>query len=67
MTADHDQRLTLALSRLQADYPGWCFAVRHGYSGPRVEAYRPQVPDTGLYAVITDDPDELRRELDHAA
>lgn len=67
MPADHDQMsLWLTLSRLERDYPGWCFAVRHGYGGPRVEAYRPHA-DSGLYAVITDDPAELRRELDHAA
>lgn len=65
MPADHDQ-MSLMLCGLQHDYPGWCFAVRHCYDGPRLGAYRPQVPDSGLYALITADPAEMRRELDNA-
>ena len=52
--------------KLQADYPGWRFAVRHRSDGSRLEACRTQAT-TGLYAVITADPAELRRELDNAA
>jgi hypothetical protein len=67
MTADHDQvSLSLMLSGLERDYPDWCFAIRHRYDGPRLEAYRPQA-SSGLYAMITADPAELRRELDDAA
>jgi hypothetical protein len=66
MTADHDQvSLSLMLGRLQTDYPGWCFAVRYHHGRPRLEAYRPQASG-GLYAMITADPAELRRELDNA-
>jgi hypothetical protein len=66
MTADHDQvSLSRTLGRLERDYPGWCFAIRHRYDGPHLEAYRPQA-GSGLYALITADPAELRRELDHA-
>ena len=54
------------LRGLQADYPHWHFAIRPGYGGPRLEAHRPH-PTTGLYAVITADPVELRQELDNAA
>lgn len=54
------------LRDLQADYPHWHFAIRPGYGGPRLEAHRPH-PTTGLYAVITADPAELRQELDNAA
>jgi len=53
------------VSELEADYPQWRFAVRPGYGGPRVEAHRPHAP-SGLYALITADPGELRRELDSA-
>jgi hypothetical protein len=51
------------VSDLEADYPQWCFAIRPGYGGSRVEAYRPHTT-SGLYALITADPAELRRELD---
>jgi hypothetical protein len=54
------------LCELQADYPQWHFAIRQGYGGPRLEAHRPH-PTSGLYAVITADPAELRHELDSAA
>ena len=54
------------LGKLQADYPGWCFTVRHRFDGSRLEACRTQAT-SGLYAVITADPAELRRELDNAA
>lgn len=51
------------LSSLATDYPDWRFAVTRGSGGPRLEGYRPGCP-AGLYAVITVDPAELRRELD---
>lgn len=54
------------LRGLQVDYPNWHFAIRPGYGGPRLEAHRPH-PTSGLYAVITADPVELRQELDNAA
>ena len=53
------------VSELEADFPQWRFAIRPGYGGPRVEAHRPQAT-SGLYALITADPAELRRELDNA-
>lgn len=66
MTADRDPApLSSVLGGLQADYPEWCFAIRHCYAGLRLEAYRPHSPG-GLYAMITADPAELRRELDSA-
>ena len=57
--------LSALVSELQADYPGWCIAVRHHHGGSRLEACREQAA-SGLYAVITADPAELRRELDRA-
>jgi hypothetical protein len=57
--------LRALVSELQADYPGWCFAVQHRFDGSRLEACRPQATN-GLYAIITADPAELRRELDNA-
>ena len=65
MTGRDPALLGALLSKLQADYPGWCFAVRHRFDGSRLEACRAQAT-TGLYAVITADPAELRRELDNA-
>ena len=66
MTGCDPGPLHALVSELQADYPGWCFAVRHRFDGSRLEACRPQATG-GLYAVITADPAELRRELDNAA
>jgi hypothetical protein len=60
-----DWRLHAVVSELEADYPQWRFAVRPGYGGPRVEAHRPH-STSGLYALITADTAELRRELDDA-
>jgi hypothetical protein len=59
------QPLHAVVSELEADYPQWRFAIRQGYGGQRVEAHRPQ-STSGLYALITADPAELRRELDNA-
>jgi hypothetical protein len=58
--------LRALVSELQADYPGWNFAIRHHLNGSRLEACRTQAT-SGLYAVITADLDELRRELENAA
>ena len=64
MTADRDMApLSSVLCGLQADYPEWCFALRRCCDGLRLEAYRPH-SSGGLYAMITADPAELRRELD---
>jgi len=57
--------LHVVVSELEADYPQWRFAIRPGYGGPRLEAHRPHSTG-GLYALITADPAELRRELDDA-
>ena len=66
MTAERDQaQLASVLGGLQADYPEWCFIIRHCYDGLRLEAYRPH-SSGGLYAMITADPAELRQELDSA-
>ena len=54
-----------ALVQLESAFPAFSFAIRKGWDGPRFEAWR----DTtlgGLYAIITDDPGELWRELDTA-
>jgi len=58
--------LHVVVSELEADYPQWRFAIKPGYGGPRLEAHRPHGTG-GLYALITADPAELRRELDNAA
>jgi hypothetical protein len=66
VTADQPKHpLHAVVSELEADYPQWRFAIRQGYGGPRVEAHRPH-STSGLYALITADPAELRLELDNA-
>lgn len=54
--------LYAAIGPLHAEFPGWCFGIRPGHDGPRLEGYRSGCP-AGLYAVITADPAEMRREL----
>lgn len=62
----HDDALHGLVRQLRAAYPGWNFAVRSCHGGPRLEAYRAASAD-GLYAVVTDNVAELRRELDNAS
>jgi hypothetical protein len=66
MTIDDQLSLPRIMVRLQHDFPDWHFTVFHRYDGPRLEAYRPHA-ESGLYALITDDAAELRRELDDYA
>ncbi len=54
-----------AVSRLESAFPAFSFAVSRGWRGLRFEAWRDSGTD-GLYAVITDDPRELWRELEMA-
>jgi hypothetical protein len=58
--------LRAVVMELRADYPEWCFAVSQRFDGPRLEARRMH-SSSGLYALITADPAELRRELDSAS
>jgi hypothetical protein len=53
------------LARLEAAFPAFSFAICRGRRGPRFEAWRDTTLN-GLYAIITDDPCELWRELDKA-
>lgn len=50
------------LARLQSAFPAFSFAICKGWDGPRIEAWR-YASRSGLYAIITDDPSELWREL----
>jgi hypothetical protein len=53
------------LARFESTFPAFSFMICMGWDGPRIEAWR----DTnlgGLYAIITDDPGELWRELNLA-
>jgi hypothetical protein len=54
------------LTRLESAFPAFSFAIRRGWHGPRFEAWR-DTTRSGLYAIITDDPDELWRELEMTA
>jgi hypothetical protein len=62
VTGPDTSALYAALGPLHAEFPGWCFGIRPCRDGPRLEGYRPSHP-AGLYAVITADPAEMRREL----
>lgn len=53
------------LARLESAFPGFSFAIRKGWDGPRFEAWRDTI-QSGLYAIITHDPCELLRELNMA-
>ena len=53
------------LTRFESAFPTFSFMISTGWDGPRIEAWRDTTP-SGLYAIITDDPDELLRELNMA-
>jgi hypothetical protein len=53
------------LARLESAFPAFSFAICRGWGGPRFEAWR-DTTRSGLYAIITDDPRELWRELEMA-
>ena len=53
------------LARLESEFPAFSFAICRGRRGPSFEAWR-DTTRSGLYAIITNDPDELWRELDMA-
>jgi hypothetical protein len=53
------------LVRLESAFPAFSFTICSGWGGPRIEAWR-DTSLSGLYAIITDNPRELWRELDMA-
>jgi hypothetical protein len=53
------------LARFRSAFPTFSFMICGGWDGPRFEAWR-DTNLSGLYAIITDDPDELLRELNMA-
>jgi hypothetical protein len=53
------------LARLQSAFPAFSFTICRGRRGLSFEAWR-DTTRSGLYAIITDDPGELWRELDMA-
>ena len=53
------------LARLESAFPAFSFTICRGRRGPSFEAWR-DTTRSGLYAIITDDPGELWRELDMA-
>lgn len=50
------------LARLESAFPAFPFAICSGWDGPRIEAWS-DTALSGLYAIVTDDPRELWREL----
>jgi hypothetical protein len=50
------------LARFESTFPAFSFMICMGWDGPRIEAWR-DTTLSGLYAIITDDPGELWREL----
>jgi len=57
-------QMGVELERLRAAFPGFAFGICQGWRGPAFEAWRDPHPGDGLYAVITRDAAELRRELE---
>ena len=53
------------LARFESMFPAFSFMICMGWDGPRIEAWR-DTTLSGLYAIITDDPGELWRELNLA-
>jgi len=53
------------LARLESAFPEFSFTISRNWRGFRFEAWRNTAAD-GLYAVITDDPNELWHELEMA-
>ena len=53
------------LALFESAFPAFSFLICVGWDGPRIEAWR-DTTLSGLYAIITDDPDELLRELNMA-
>jgi hypothetical protein len=53
------------LALLESAFPAFSFTICRGRRGPSFEAWR-DTTRSGLYAIITDDPGELWRELDMA-
>jgi hypothetical protein len=53
------------LALLESAFPAFSFTICRGRRGPSFEAWRDGTRG-GLYAIITDDPGELWRELDTA-
>ena len=52
------------LSGLAAEFPGYDFAVQQAWGGTSIVARRRRgCASPGLYAVVTDDPDEMRQAL----
>jgi hypothetical protein len=52
------------LSELSAEFPGYEFATQQTWDGPAIVARRHGgSAQPGLYAVVTNDPDEMRRAL----
>ena len=57
--------MSAELDRLRAAFPAYSFGICRGWRGLAFEAWRD--PGTGgLYAVITQDAGELRRELEES-
>jgi hypothetical protein len=52
------------LTGLAAEFPGYDFATQQTWGGISIIARRHEgCARPGLYAVVTDDPDEIRRAL----
>jgi hypothetical protein len=52
------------LTELSAEFPGYEFATQQTWAGPAIVARRHGgCAQPGLYAVVTADPDEMRRAL----
>jgi hypothetical protein len=57
-------RVPAELSGLAAEFPGYEFAIQPTWGGLSIIAKRHGgCARPGLYAVVSDDPDELRRAL----
>jgi hypothetical protein len=64
MTAPQTSRARAELSELAAEFPGYEFATQQTWGGISIIATRQGgCARSGLYVVVTDDADEMRRAL----
>jgi hypothetical protein len=56
--------ISAELTRLAAEFPGYEFATQQTWGGISISARRRGgCARPGVYAIVTDDPDEMRRAL----
>jgi hypothetical protein len=62
--AESSRGLDALVPALAAEFPGYFIGTQQTWGGVRLSAHdKDRAAHPGVYAVVTDDPDELRRTL----